>query len=284
VLRPLAFVASRVRVEEKLLLAELDRRGIGYQIVDPRTAVFTVDGRDLPYRSALLREISHYRALYGAKILEHSGVRVINSAEAVARCGDKLETTLALQRAGLPVPRCALALTPEAAAATLAEFGYPAVVKPLTGSWGRMVSRLNDQDAATAVLEHRAALQNPLHRITYIQEYVDKPARDIRGLVAGDEVVGAVYRVSEDWRTNTARVADTRPCPVTDELAEILIATAKAIGDGFYGIDLLEDRDGAIYVNEVNHTPEFHGAAQALSTDIAACYIDHVLRRLGGAP
>lgn len=281
-LTPLAFVASRVRVEEKQLLAVLDRRSVPYEVVDPRRTVFTLDGRRPPYLGAFSREISHYRALYAARTFEHLGVPVANSAEEIAVCGDKLETTFALQRAGLPVPRCLLALTPEAAAEQLADFGYPAVVKPLTGSWGRLVSRLDNRDAAVAVLEHRAALPNPLQHITYVQQYVDKPARDIRGLVAGGEVVGAVYRVSDEWRTNTARDAETRVCPVTDELASLLLAAAKAVGDGFYGIDLLEDRDGTLYVNEINHTPEFHGAAEVLSTDIAGRYVDHVLRRLGG--
>lgn len=273
-------VASRVRAEEKWLLEALHRAGEGYEVVDARLAAFGSEDAPTRHAGALMREISHNRARAAALMLEHHGVRVVNSAQAITVCGDKLLTTLTLHRAGLPIPRYLVALTPDAALAALEDFGYPAVVKPLTGSAGRLVSRLGSQEAAEAVLEHRAALPDPQQRIIYAQEYVDKPGRDIRGLVAGDEVVGAVYRESSGWRTNVARDARTRPCPVTDDLEKLLLEAAAAIGPGFYGIDLLEDADGALYVNEVNHTPEFQGAAHALPVDIADRYVAYVLRTL----
>jgi [lysine-biosynthesis-protein LysW]--L-2-aminoadipate ligase len=154
------------------------------------------------------------------------------------------------------------------------------VVKPLTGSGGRQVARLDSPETARAVLELRGALPHPQHAITYLQEYVVKPGRDIRGLVAGDEVLGAVYRVAPDWRTNTARCATTHPCPVSAELDRLLRAAAAAIGPGFYGIDVLEDGDGRLLVNEVNHTPEFRGAAEVLGTQIADRYVEYVLTAL----
>jgi [lysine-biosynthesis-protein LysW]--L-2-aminoadipate ligase len=277
----LALLASRIRAEEKWLMAALDQRGIAFDTIDPRRMTFRYDRSgpaDRPaYRLAVSREISHHRALYAARLLEHAGVPVVNPAHALAVCGDKLQTTLALRAAGVPTPRGLVALTTDAALAALDEFGYPCVIKPLVGSWGRLVARLDGPEAARAVLEHRAALPNPQHAITYVQEYVDKPGRDIRGLVAGDEVVGAVYRVAADWRTNTARTATTRPCPVGAELDRLLRAAATAVGPGFYGIDVLEDRDGRLYVNEINHTPEFHGAAEVLGADVAGRYVDYVL-------
>jgi [lysine-biosynthesis-protein LysW]--L-2-aminoadipate ligase len=281
--RPLAVLASRVRYEEKLILAELDRRGVSYQVVDPRRMTFRLDRLDVPWRGALAREISHHRSLYAARVLEHAAVPVVNSARAIAVCGDKLLTTLALDAAGLPVPPCLVALAPEAALDALGALGYPAVVKPLVGSWGRQVVKLNDRDAAEAVLEHRAALPDPRQRITYAQQYIDKPGRDIRGLMIGDEVAGAVYRIGSDWRTGTRGGARTALCPLTDDLAALFRAAAAAVGEGVYGIDVLEDRDGGLYVCEINHTPEFHGAAEVLSVNIAGLYADYVLRRLAAA-
>jgi [lysine-biosynthesis-protein LysW]--L-2-aminoadipate ligase len=279
----LAVVASRVAVEEKRILDALDRRRVPYDLLDPRSAVFRPGDPDEPrppYAVAVAREVSHHRSLTAARLLEHAGVTVVNSAAAIALCGDKLLTTLALQEAGLPVPRCMVTLTPQAALGALDDFGYPAVVKPLTGSWGRQVARLADHDAADAVLELRAALPDPHARITYVQEYVDKPGRDIRGLVFGTRVAGAVYRTSRSWRTNTALDARTQACPLTADLEKLLAATAAAIGPGVYGIDLLEDADGRLLVNEVNHTPQFRGASEVLDVDLADAYADYLVQQL----
>ncbi|MDF9815308.1 RimK family alpha-L-glutamate ligase [Streptomyces sp. SPB162] len=276
----LAVIASRVAVEEKRILEELDRRRVPYDILDPRTAVFRLDRPAVRWSTAVAREVSHHRSLTTARVLEHAGVRVVNSAAAIALCGDKLLTTLALRAAGLPVPRCLVAFTPEAAIDALDDFGYPAVVKPLTGSGGRQVARLAGRDAAEAVLELREALPGPQQRILYLQEYIDKPGRDIRGLVFGSEVVGAVYRTSLSWRTNTARDAGTEPCPLTAELEKLLADTAAAIGPGVYGIDVLEDAEGRLLVNEVNHTPQFRGAAAALGMNLAGHYVDYLVEQL----
>lgn len=274
---PLLVLASRVHAEEKWLLEALEHRMRSFEVVDTRSVAFPLDADRPTYSGALVREISHHRALYAARILEHSGLTVVNGAEPITTCGDKMLTTIALRAAGVPTPRCMVALTPPAAREALDAFGYPAVVKPLIGSWGRLVARLADD----AVLELRAALPGAQQQITYVQEYIDKPGRDIRGLVADTEVIGAIYRVSTQWRTNFARNTRTLPCPLTDELVELLRSAAAAIGPGVYEIDVLEDRDSALYVNEVNHTPEFRGAAGVLPVDIAERYIDFVVDRAG---
>jgi [lysine-biosynthesis-protein LysW]---L-2-aminoadipate ligase len=275
--RPLAFLASRIRLEERLLLDELDRRSVPVQVIDTRTAVFPLTGS---YRGVFSREISHQRNVYAARLLEHAGLRVVNSAAVIGLCGDKLRTTLALENAGLPVPRWFASLTPQAAVDHLPSFGFPAVIKPLTGSWGHLAARVTDANMAEAVLEHRDALPGPAHQITYVQEYIDKPGRDIKAYVMGDEVAGAIYKVSPHWRTNTARGGQAAPCPLDDELVKLLRGAAAAAGPGVLGIDVIEDRDGARYVNEVNHTPEFHGAIEVLGVDLVGRYVDYVLAEL----
>lgn len=280
----LAVLASRTRLEEKLLLAELRRRDIDFEHVDPRRLAVrlnTSERLSLPYGGALSREISHTRNLYASRLLEHAGVPVVNSSEVISLCGDKLLTTLALRDGGLPTIRALVTLTPEAVLDELDDFGYPAVVKPLTGSWGRLAARMHDHEQAEALLEHRAALSGPQHQISFVQEYVDKPDRDIKAYVFGGEVIGAIYKVREDhWRTNTARGGRAEKCPLTDELVKLLQATSDAIGPGVLGIDVIEHRDGRMFVNEVNHTPEFHGAVEVLGTDLVGAYVDYVLGRL----
>lgn len=279
---PLAVLASRIRVEEKLLFAELDRRHVPYQHVDTRRQLFRVDEPELPYGGGLSREISHTRNVYATALLEHGGVPVINSSRLISLCGDKLLTALRLHAAGLPTPRAMVTLTPEAALDYLDDFGYPAVTKPVIGSWGRLGARLTDRNSAEQVLEHRSVMPSPQYQVAYIQEFIDKPDRDIKAYVFGGELIGAIYKTSTHWRTNTARGGRALVCPATDDLVKLLRATADAVGDGVLGIDVLEDRDGRMYVNEVNHTPEFHGAVEVLGVDLVGAYVDFVLSRLDG--
>jgi len=158
--------------------------------------------------------------------------------------------------------------------------GYPVVLKPVVGSWGRLLSRINDRETAEAVLQHRAALGGPAHKVFYIQEYVDKGGRDIRTMVVGDEVVYATYRRSDHWITNTARGGESLPCPLTAEIRDLSLEAARAVGGGILAVDLLETPEGHLLVNEVNDTPEFHGAARAVDVDIAGCMADYVLEQV----
>ncbi|MEU3627962.1 hypothetical protein BS329_36145 [Amycolatopsis coloradensis] len=280
---PLAVLASRIRLEEKLILSALEKRGAVVEVIDSRRQPFRLDGRELPYAGALSREISHTRNVYGTRLLEHAGLTVVNSYDIISLCGDKLLTALALQDARLPVPRAMVSLSPEHAVDGLAEFGFPMVIKPVIGSWGRLASRPKDREAAETLMEHRAALASPQYQVVYAQEYIDKPGRDIKAYVMGGEVVGVIYKVSDEWRTNTARTGRAERCDPSDELVKLLVAVADVIGEGVFGIDVLEDRDGRFYVNEVNHTPEFHGAVEVLDTDLVGAYADYVLRRLPSA-
>jgi [lysine-biosynthesis-protein LysW]--L-2-aminoadipate ligase len=270
---------SRVRVEEKLLFSTLRERGIDYDRIDARKVTFEVGGNSLgKYDAVLVRCLSHSRAYYLTRWLESLGVPAVSPHRVVATCGDKLLTSAALQEAGVPIPRTAVAFTPEAGLVTIEEMGYPVVLKPLRGSWGRLLARVNDRDAAEAILEHKTTLGGYVHSVFYIQEYVDKPGRDIRTLVVGDEVVYAVYRRAAHWITNTARGGEPLPCPLTPAITDLSLAAARVVGGGIVAVDLLETRDGRLLANEVNHTPEFHGAMQATDADIAGKMVDYLLK------
>jgi [lysine-biosynthesis-protein LysW]--L-2-aminoadipate ligase len=266
-----------VRVEEKLLLGELESRGIETKVIDDRELVLAVEHRpELGVDVILERCIQHGTALYALSVFDAWGVPTVNRYEVAEICGNKLLTTMRLIRDGVPSPRTRVAFTPESALAAIEELGYPVVLKPLIGSWGRLISKVNDREAAEAIVEHKDVLGNYLHSIYYIQEYIQKPGRDIRAFVVGSETIAAIYRASDHWITNTARGGQASNCPVTPELDELCVRAARAVGGGVVAIDLLEAAEGLL-VNEVNYTMEFRNSIDTTGVNIPAKVVDYVL-------
>ena len=273
----IAVVAPHVRHEEREILAALERRGAPYERIDDRGLVFRFGEPLPPYRVVLNRSLSQTRRLNVSRLFEAGGVPVISSSRVISTCDDRVAMHLALSDAGLPLPPTAVALATERGVDAIEAVGYPAVVKPVGGSWGRLVARVSDRDAAEAVVEHRAALRSPQHGIVYAQAYVDKPGRDIRALVVGDRVPAAMYRRSAHWVTNVARGAEVESCPVSPELEELALRAAACVGGGAVSVDLLETRAGELLVNEVNSLVEFRGLAAATGVDVAGEIVDHAL-------
>jgi [lysine-biosynthesis-protein LysW]---L-2-aminoadipate ligase len=267
---------SRVRVEEKLLLAELDRRGVEIVRFDDRQLALDLAQPSIHCDVVLERAINHLRALYTLRVLNDWGIPTVNSYDVANTCGDKLLTTAALIRHGVPSPRTLLAYTPESALEAIDEIGYPVVMKPAVGSWGRLLARINDRDAAEAILEHKVTLGSFHHGAFYIQEYVNKPGRDIRSFVVGGETICAIYRTSPHWITNTARGGEATNCPVTPEIDAVSRAAARAVGDGVVAVDLFES-DRGLLVNEVNYTMEFRNSIDTTGVDIPAKIVDYVI-------
>ena len=270
---------SRVRVEEKLLLAELERRGARVRRFDDRQ--FTLDLHDphpemIACDVILERCINHLRALYALKVLNDWGIPTVNTYDVANVCGDKLLTSAALVRAGVPTPRTIIAFTPESALDACDDLGYPLVMKPAVGSWGRLLARVNDRDAAEALLEHKVTLGSFHHGAFYLQEYVPKPGRDIRTFVVGDETICAIYRDSPHWITNTARGGVATNCPITPDLDHLSRAAAAAVGGGVVAVDLFESERGFL-VNEVNYTMEFRNSIDTTGVDIPVKIVDYLL-------
>jgi [lysine-biosynthesis-protein LysW]--L-2-aminoadipate ligase len=254
-----------------------ERRGIATKVIDDRELVFSLERKpELGVDVVLERCIQHSRALYALSVLETWGIPTVNTFEVADVCGNKLLTTMRLIRDGVPSPRTRLAFTPESALAAVEELGYPAVLKPLVGSWGRLISRVNDRDAAESILEHKDVLGTYIHSIYYIQEYVPKPGRDIRAFVVGDETIGAIYRYSEHWITNTARGGKATKCEVTPELNDLCVRAARAVGGGVVAIDVLEAPEGLV-VNEVNYTMEFRNSIDTTGVNIPGRVVDYAL-------
>lgn len=273
---------SRVRAEEKLLFAELQRRGVAYDRLDDREMVLDLHNVPMKYDLVFERCINHSRALYALRLLNDAGVATVNTFEVADNCGNKIFTSSLLVQNGIPTPKTLVAFTPESALEAIETLGYPAVLKPAIGSWGRLLSVVSDRYAAEAILEHKDTLGSYQHSIFYIQEFVQKPGRDIRSFVAGDETIAAIYRYSEHWITNTALGGRAEACSVTDEIDDLSRRAAKAVGGGILAVDLMESASG-LQVTEVNYTMEFRNSIDTTGVNIPARMVDFVLQQAEAA-
>ncbi|MGA9840384.1 MAG: lysine biosynthesis protein LysX [Thermoplasmata archaeon] len=265
-----------VRPEEKAILAAAGLRGVSAQPMDDGSITFGFDRPEGLPDVIVNRSVSHTRSVYASRCFEHYGVPTVNSADVIDLAGDKVRTSLRLAERGIPTPRTVVALSPEAAMKALDEIGYPAVLKPAVGSWGRLMAKVRDPEEAEQVLEHKAALTSPVHSIIYVQEYVEKPGRDVRVFVIGDRVVAGMYRRSPHWRTNAARGASTEAAPLNPELTALSLRAAAAVGGGVLAVDLMEGPQGLV-VHEVNPTPEFKALAAATGVDVAGQIVEYAV-------
>ncbi len=277
------FLHSLIRKDEKLLIAELRKhRDIELVFLDDRTLVFDLHARP-DVDVVLERSINHSRAMHALRLFEGVGTLCVNAYEVARRCGDKILTSASLRETGVPQPDVRVAFTPESALAAIEELGYPVVLKPAVGSWGRLLSKINDRDAAETILEHKSILGSYHHSIFFVQKYVRKGGRDIRTFVVGDECIAAIYRTSDHWITNTARGGHATNCPVTTAIADMSLRAAEAVGGGVLAVDLFETADGLL-VNEVNYTMEFKNSVDVTGVNIPERVVSYLKAKAGSRP
>lgn len=267
---------SRIRKDEKLLLNELRERDHEITKIDVRKHQFNVhnppkifEGVDL----VLDRCLSTSRSLYITRFCEAYGVPVVNGPETAETCADKVKNSLALASAGVPTPDTDVAFTTEAALESIENFGYPCVLKPVMGSWGRLMAKLESRSAAEAILEHKETLGHYEHKVFYIQEFVAKPDRDIRVVAVDGEPIAAMARSSEHWLTNAAKGAETEVFDPDEEALDLVERASDAVGGGLLGIDLMETEEGYT-VHEVNHTVEFKALNEVVGVDVPSKVAD----------
>nr|AGS49852.1 lysine biosynthesis protein LysX [uncultured bacterium esnapd17] len=275
--RPVAIIASRVRVEEKMLVEALRRRGVPHVLIDDRELTYVLGAPAPQWCVAINRSIAASRRLEVSRLCEAWEIPVVNPVETVATCDNKIATMLALFKHGVPVPSTAVALSAAGGPKAVEQVGLPAVVKPVDGSWGRGLAKVNDTDAVESVLSVKETLPSSRQQLVLAQEFVETPHRDVRVVVAGDRAVAAMYRYSEHWIANVARGSRTESCPLTGELSRLAVAAATAVGGGFVGVDLLENPDGNYVVNEVNCGTEFRGLVSASQVPIGDALVDYAL-------
>ena len=279
----LCILYDKVRFEEKALYEKAQSKGIKSQIVDAKTITIGTDSKKNDFRLGeviLQRSVSHYRGLYLSASLEFLDFKVINKFKVGETCGNKLLTSIALAKNKIPTPKTQFAFSAESALETIRKTGFPLVLKPIVGSWGRGIFPLRDRESTSMILEMREEDESPLSRIYYVQEMIDRPPRDIRCIVVGDRAVTAIYRYSaqSEWRTNVARGGKVELAPITEEVEDLALRTAAAVGGGILGVDMMEDKDRGLVVHEVNSTVEFRGAASVSHADIPGAMIDYAVK------
>jgi [lysine-biosynthesis-protein LysW]---L-2-aminoadipate ligase len=273
------FLYTRLRVEEKHLLDELEKRdGVEVVRINDGDSYFDINQIAEPVDVLFERSISYSRGLYISRIFEANGIPVVNSSLVAERCGDKYITSQILAKNGIPTPRVLMAFDEESALRAIEAMGYPCVLKPVVGSWGRLLAKVENRSMAESLIEHKSTL-GVNHQVFYIQEYINKPGRDIRAFVIGDQCICAIYRSSENWITNTARGGVATNCPVTDEIAELCQRAAQAVGGGLLALDLFET-DNGLTINEINHTMEFRNSITTTGVNIPEKMIDYVLEQV----
>ena len=210
--------------------------------------------------------------------LEAQGVVVLNPARAIEAAVDKFLTSARLQAAGLVTPRTIVCQTPDEALAAFAELGGDVVVKPLFGSEGRGITRLNDEALALRAFKMLAQLG----AVLYVQEFIAHEGCDLRLLLIGERVLAMRRRNPLDWRTNVSRGASAEPFEPTAELVDIARRAAQAVQAPIAGVDILPGRDGRLYTLEVNAVPGWKALGRALGIDVARLVLEYVADRVRG--
>jgi [lysine-biosynthesis-protein LysW]--L-2-aminoadipate ligase len=279
----ICIIYDKLRFEEKKLYKDIQQKGFDAILVDGKSLIFDTESSKSDSRFGdivLQRVISYNRGLHLTYCLEQIGLPVVNSFNVSEICGNKLITSLILKKNNVPTPKTTFAFSTESARECMKKLGYPLVVKPIIGSWGRGVYQIKDQSMAEMMLDSRQENDNLFSRIYYLQELIDRPSRDIRCIVIGDQVVASVFRYSSEneWRTNVAVGGRTEVASLTSELKEIVLKASNAVGGGILGVDLMEDKERGYLVHEVNNTVEFRGASAVCKSDIAGAMTDYLVK------
>ena len=266
-----------IRLEEKLLIEAAKKNNFNLEMVDCKKLSIDLNEQSIIDNPVLQRCVSYYRNLHSTAALEGQGVQVVNCLNTGVFAGNKLFTHMLLQKAGVPTPNATVAFSKDSALESLKKNGFPKIIKPTVGSWGRMVSKINDMDAAEGIIEGREAMY-PIHQVRFLEEFVERPPRDIRVIVIGDNVAAGIYRNSGDgnWKTNTHSGGSAEICEISNELEDMCIKAKDAVYGDIVGIDLMESKDKGMVVHEINNTTEFRNVVRVTGVDIPKLMLEYV--------
>ena len=272
---------DRLRTEEKLLQTQASEMGYETSMIDAKITRFDTESKRSDYNFGdvvLERCVSYYRGLHFTACLEFLDTPVINSFDVASMCGNKMITSMLLKKNNIPTPKTYFSFTAESAMEHFEKVGYPLVIKPIIGSWGRSVMPIKDKDTADAIIENRQVTDGPQDRIYYLQEMIDRPPRDIRVITVGDQPIAAMYRKSSGgFKTNIALGANPEICEITNEIEDLCVKASKAVGGGILGIDLMEDKSKGLVVHEINNTVEFKGLFRVATKNIPKAMIEFAI-------
>lgn len=277
----LTLLYDTIRWEEKAIYEAAKKKGLDLKKIDCKDLVIDLNTSDSEFSNQIIiqRCVSYFKSLHSTAALEGLGAKVINPLNTAINCGNKLFTHMLMKKNGIQTPKVLTAFSSESALSALNDFGYPVIIKPTIGSWGRLIALLRDKEAAKAVFEDREHMF-PLYQIYYLEEFVSRPPRDIRAIVVGDSVVAAIYRYSEkdEWKTNMALGGRAENCPITNELEDICIKSSQAVGGKIVGVDLMESSKDGLLVHEVNNTTEFKNTVRITGVNIQDIIVDYSLK------
>lgn len=272
----LGILHTTIREDEKLLIKQAVGSQFDLAVMDGRYIVYNPSACDARYDMVLERCMSATVGIQATLFFESLGIKTVNSSKVSRNCENKFLTSLLFAEHKITTVPFALVFNEEMAKKAVDQLGgYPIVVKPVSGSWGRLLAKVNDEDALEGIIEQKLVLGSPIQKALYLQKYIEKPERDIRAVIVGNQLICAIYRYSSHWITNTARGAKAVNCQVDGDLRKICLNTADAVGGGILGIDIFETDDGYL-VNEVNHTMEFKNVQRATGVNVAAEIIDYL--------
>ena len=265
-----------IRLEEKLLIEAAKKNDIQIEMVDCKKLFINLNENTQEFETVLQRCVSYYRNIHSTATLEGLGARVINCLNTGLLAGNKLFTHMLLQKAGIVTPDATIAFSKEATMEALEKNGYPKIIKPTVGSWGRMVSKLNDRDSAEGIIESRESM-HPSYQMYFLEEFVQRPPRDIRAIVIGDNVSAAIYRNTDgvNWKTNTHLGGSAETCEISNELEDICIKAKNVVQGEIVGVDLMESNDKGLVVHEINNTTEFRNVVRVTDVDIPTQMLDY---------
>ncbi len=266
---------ERIRKDEKLLIAAANKKGIELDLIKVQDLLFDIGKNGFDHDIVLERCMNHLTAMYALNILNSFGVKTVNSGRTAQICGSKFSVTEALIMNKIPTPKVQIAFTPEKALDIIEEMGYPVILKPAIGSWGKLLAKINDKEAAEAIVYHKKNLGTYHHSVYYVQEYIEKHGRDIRVFVVGNKVY-AIYRNSKHWITHIDKGASISKCTVTPKIKKLALKAKNAVNGDFVCVDMLESRKG-IQVLEVDYTPEFSVYFPHLDEKITDDIIDYMV-------
>ncbi len=276
----ISILFDNIRWEEKSIIDSAKKNNIPLKLIDCRELVLDLNDTKKKYENCIIlqRCVSYFKSMHSTAALEGLGARMINPLYTSIMCGNKLFSHMDLQKHGIATPKALCTFSTQSAIDGINQFGYPVVIKPTIGSWGRMIGLLNDEEAAKTVLEDREHMF-PIYHINYFEEFVKRPPRDIRAIVLGNEVIAAIYRYSSnnEWKTNMALGGHAAPCPITTELEEMCLDAAKIFKGDLVGVDLMESNKDGLVIHEVNNTTEFKNTVRVTGIDIPSQIVDYMV-------
>jgi len=267
-----------IRLEEKLIIESAKKNDIPIELVDCKKLFINLNEKNVDFQTVLQRCVSYYRNIHSTASLEGFGINVINCLNTGLLAGNKLFTHMLLQKNNIPTPDVTVAFSKDAAMESLEKTGYPKIIKPTVGSWGRMVSKLNDHDAAEGIIEGKESM-HPIHQVHFLEEFVERPPRDIRAIVIGDTVSAAIYRNSGNgnWKTNTHLGGSAETCKVSNEMEDICLKAKDAVQGEIVGVDLMESKSKGLVVHEINNTTEFRNVVRVTEVDIPKQILEYAI-------